>query len=189
MAIVAGLAALAAYVALTAVRIERQSAVDEARPADVIMVLGAAEYHGRPSPVLRARLDHALELYRRKLAPLILTSGGAGGDRLFTEGGVGRTYLIGHGVPADSMIVENEGDSTMTSVARSGEILSRMGLHSVIVASDGYHIYRVKKILQSRGFAVYGSPRKETGRPVFRDQWNCFKQAIGYVLWRAGVAV
>jgi uncharacterized SAM-binding protein YcdF (DUF218 family) len=64
-----------------------------------------------------------------------------------------------------------------------------MGLHSVIVASDGYHIYRVKKILQSRGFAVYGSPRKEAGRTVFRDQWNCFKQAIGYVLWRAGVAV
>jgi vancomycin permeability regulator SanA len=189
MAIVAGSAALAAYLAVTAVRIERQSAVDEAQSADVIMVLGAAEYNGRPSPVLRARLDHALDLYRQKLAPCILTTGGAGGDRLYTEGGVGRTYLIARGVPADSIIVENEGDSTMTSVARSGEILSRMGLHSVIVASDGYHIYRVKKILESRGFTVFGSPRKESGRTPIRDQWNCFKQAIGYVLWRAGVAV
>lgn len=189
MAIVAGLAALVAYVSITAVRIAHQSAVDEARPADVIMILGAAEYHGHPSPVLRARLDHALELYRRKLAPLMLTTGGAGGDRLFTEGGVGRSYLISHGVPAESIIIENEGDSTMSSTALAGEILSRMGLHSVIVVSDGYHIYRVKKILQSRGFAVYGSPRKENGREAYKDPWNCFKQAIGYVLWRAGLAV
>jgi uncharacterized SAM-binding protein YcdF (DUF218 family) len=189
MGMVAGLAALAAYVAATAVRIERQSAVDEAQPSEVIMVLGAAEYNGRPSPVLRARLDHALDLYRRKLAPRILTTGGAGGDRLYTEGGVGRSYLIGHGVPAEAIIVENQGGSTMSSTALAGEILSRMGLHSVIVVSDGYHIYRVKKILQSRGFAVYGSPRKETARAAFRDPWNCFKQAIGYVLWRAGVAV
>ncbi len=188
MGMVAGLTALAAYVAVTAVRIERQSAIDEARPSDVIMVLGAAEYNGRPSPVLRARLDHALELYRRKLAPRILTTGGAGGDRLYTEGGVGRSYLIGHGVPAESIIVENQGDSTMYSTALSGEILSRMGLHSVIVVSDGYHIYRVKKILQSRGLAVYGSPRKESAR-AFRDPWNYLKQAVGYVLWRAGVAV
>ena len=172
MAIVAGLAALAAYIALTAVRIERQSVVDEAQPADVIMVLGAAEYNGRPSPVLRARLDHALELYRRKLAPRILTTGGAGGERLFTEGGVGRSYLIGHGVPADSVIVEDEGDSTMTSVARSGEILDRMGLHSVIVVSDGYHIFRVKKMLQSRGLGVYGSPRKERAPGPLEERWN-----------------
>ena len=77
------------------VRIEQQSSRDEARPADLILVLGAAEYRGRPSPVLRARLDHALDLYRRKLAPRIMTTGGAGGDPVYTEGGVGRSYLIG----------------------------------------------------------------------------------------------
>jgi uncharacterized SAM-binding protein YcdF (DUF218 family) len=189
MAMAGGLAGLATYIGLTAVRIERQSLVDEAQPSDVIMVLGAAEYNGRPSPVLRARLDHALELYRRNLAPRILTTGGAGGDPLFTEGGVGRSYLIGRGVPAESIIVETQGDTTMYSTASASEILRRMGLHSVIVVSDGYHIYRVKKILQSRGLAVYGSPRKESGRSGFRDKWNYFKQAIGYVLWRAGVAV
>ena len=93
-AVVAALAGVAFYIAYLSVRIERQSTVDEAQPAGVILVLGAAEYHGRPSPVLRARLDHALELYQQKLAPRILTTGGAGGDAVFTEGGVGRSYLI-----------------------------------------------------------------------------------------------
>src|SRR6476661_2234450 len=79
--------------------IYRQSEVDEARPADVILVLGAAEYRGKPSPVLRARLDHALALYKKNLAPRILTTGGAGGDPVFTEGEVGRDYLVRHGVP------------------------------------------------------------------------------------------
>ncbi|MBZ5585247.1 MAG: YdcF family protein, partial [Acidobacteriia bacterium] len=105
--------ATAALVAIAylSVRIERQSSRDEAQPADVILVLGAAEYRGRPSPVLRARLDHALELYNRNLAPRILTTGGAGGDPVFTEGGVGRSYLIGRGVPSEVIIVETEGES------------------------------------------------------------------------------
>ena len=101
--------------------------VDEARPADVILVLGAAEYRGRPSPVLRARLDHALDLYRRKLAPRILTTGGAGGDPVFTEGGVGRSYLISHGVPSEAIIVETEGESTVHSTALAGEIMRPHG--------------------------------------------------------------
>src|SRR5215467_7091717 len=81
--------------------IRRQSTIDEAQPADVIVVLGAAEYRGRPSPVLRARLDHALDLYRRQLAPRILTTGGAGGDPIYTESEVGRAYLSQQGVPAE----------------------------------------------------------------------------------------
>jgi vancomycin permeability regulator SanA len=96
--------AFAVIVVLTAisvvsVRIQRQSTRDEAQPADVILVLGAAEYRGRPSPVLRARLDHALELYNRKFASRLMTTGGAGGDPVFTEGEVGRSYLISRGVP------------------------------------------------------------------------------------------
>src|SRR5437764_294571 len=103
--------ALAIYVAYLSVRIEQQSARDEARPADVIVVLGAAEYRGRPSPVLRARLDHALELYKEKLASRILTTGGSGGDPVFTEAGVGRSYLISRGVPSEAIIVETEGET------------------------------------------------------------------------------
>jgi len=186
----AALAALAfaVEVAHLSVRIERQSAIDEARPADVILVMGAAEYSGRPSPVLRARLDHALELYRRKLAPRILTTGGAGGDPTFTEGGVERSYLIDKGVPADAVIVETAGESTVQSLALAGEIMRRMGLHSAIVVSDGYHIFRVKRMLAADGFTAYGSPRKEAPDPP-HEQWNCVKQAIGYLLWKVGVKV
>ena len=147
-AIALAVVALLVIVAILSVRIEQQSTREEAQPADVILVLGAAEYRGRPSPVLRARLDHALELYNRKLAPRILTTGGAGGDPVFTEGGVGRSYLISHGVPTEAIIVEKEGESTVQSTAMAGEIMRRMGLHSVIVVSDGYHIYRVKKMLR-----------------------------------------
>ena len=171
------------------VRIEQQSSRDEARPADVILVLGAAEYRGKPSPVLKARLDHALELYNRGLAPRIMTTGGSGGDPVFTEGTVGRAYLAGHGVPSEAVIVENEGDSTVASTALAGEIMHRMGLHSVIVVSDGYHIYRVKKMLQFRGLDVYGSPRRDRSPDRLHEQWNYLKQAVGYLLWSAGLAV
>jgi uncharacterized SAM-binding protein YcdF (DUF218 family) len=188
-AIVLAMAALFIYVAYLSVRIERQSTIDEAQPADVILVLGAAEYRGRPSPVLRARLDHALELYNRKLAPRIMTTGGAGGDPVFTEGGVGRTYLIGRGVPDEAVIVESEGESTVQSTAMAGEIMHRMGLHSAVVVSDGYHIYRVKEMLQFRGITVYGSPRKEQKPEPLHERWNYVKQAIGYLLWRAGMPV
>ena len=190
----AGLAALVALVILAigivrlANRIERQSTVDEARPADIILVLGAAEYHGRPSPVLRARLDHALDLYARKLASRIITTGGAGGEPVFTEGGVGRTYLMSRGVPSEAIVVENEGETTVQSIALAGEIVRRMGLNSVIVVSDGYHIYRVKRMLQNRGLKVYGSPRKDHNSAP-REQWNYIRQAVGYILWRAGVGV
>ena len=188
-AIMLAIAVLFVYVVYLSVRVERQSTIDEAQPADVILVLGAAEYRGRPSPVLRARLDHALELYTRKLSPRIMTTGGAGGDPVFTEGGVGRTYLIGRGVPAEAVIVESEGESTVQSTAMAGEIMHRMGLHSAVVVSDGYHIYRVKEMLQSRGITVYGSPRKENNPEPLRNGWNYVKQAIGYLLWRAGMPV
>jgi uncharacterized SAM-binding protein YcdF (DUF218 family) len=177
------------FLVYVSIRVEQQSTRDEARPADVILVLGAAEYRGRPSPVFKARLDHALGLYRQGLAPRILTTGGAGGDPVFTEGGVGRTYLIGKGVPSDAIVVETEGESTVHSTALAGEIMNRMQLGSVIVVSDGYHIFRVKRMLEARGLSAYGSPRREQQSGAFQDRWNCFKQAIGYSLWRLGVPV
>src|SRR5208283_3348087 len=100
-AVLAAALAAAVLIAYVSVRIERQATRDEAQPADVILVLGAAEYRGRPSPVLKARLDHALDLYRKHLAPRIMTTGGAGGDPVFTEGDVGRDYLTSQGVPPE----------------------------------------------------------------------------------------
>jgi uncharacterized SAM-binding protein YcdF (DUF218 family) len=185
----AALAGLMVAIACLSVRIGRQATRDEAQPADVILVLGAAEYRGRPSQVFRARLDHALELYNRKLAPRILTTGGAGGEPVFTEGGVGRSYLIGCGVPPEAIVVETEGGSTVYSTTLAGEIMRRMGLNSAIVVSDGYHIYRVKKMLESRGLKAYGSPRKEHNPEPLHDLWICITQAVGYLLWRAGVGV
>jgi uncharacterized SAM-binding protein YcdF (DUF218 family) len=177
------------YLLSLSLRIHREAAVDDARPADVILVMGAAEYRGQPSPVLKLRLDHAVQLYQRKLAPYLMTTGGQGGDPSFTEGGVGRSYLVERGVPAEAIIVENSGDSTVYSLAATSEILKRMGLRSCIVVSDGYHIFRVKRILARLGFTAYGSPRQDSGTPPAREWWLCFRQAVGYGLWKIGVPV
>ena len=188
---VAAVGVIAAGFGLTTVarNIRRQSQVDEAQPADVIVVLGAAEYRGHPSPVLEARLNHALFLYLQNLAPRILTTGGAGGDPTFTEGGVAQAYLSRHGVPSEAILVESEGESTVHSIAAAAEIMHRMNLRSCIVVSDGYHIYRVKKMLQSQGMDVFGSPRPSVPRDTWREQWLYFRQAIAYSLWRVGIAV
>jgi uncharacterized SAM-binding protein YcdF (DUF218 family) len=167
--------------------IRDQSSVDEARPSDIIIVLGAAEYSGRPSPVLEARLNHVLSLYLEKMAPRILTTGGAGGDPTFTEGGVAHHYLSRHGVPSEAILVESEGESTVHSIAAAAEIMQRMHLTSCIVVSDGYHIYRVKKMLENRGMTVYGSPRPAEHAPD--GQWVYVRQAIAYELWRIGIPI
>jgi vancomycin permeability regulator SanA len=110
---------LLGYLFYIAKQIERQSTIDEAKPADIIMVLGAAEYRGRPSSVLQGRLNHALFLYLKGLAPYILTTGGAGGDPVYTESEVGRAYLSDHGVPSEAIVVELEGATTVQSVNAS----------------------------------------------------------------------
>jgi uncharacterized SAM-binding protein YcdF (DUF218 family) len=184
----AAIAILAAIYSI-ARAIERQSTVDEARPADVILVLGAAEYRGRPSPVLEARLNHALWLYHQGLAPRILTTGGRGGDPTFTEGEVARAYLSKRDVPSEAILVESEGESTVHSTAASAEIMRRMSMQSCIVVSDGYHIYRVKKMLQFQGMSVYGSPRPSESHEDWREQWLYFRQACAYALWRIGIPV
>jgi uncharacterized SAM-binding protein YcdF (DUF218 family) len=178
-----------AYIAWTALHIRRQSTRDEARPADVILIMGAAEYRGKPSPVLKARLDHGLDLFLGKMAPRILTTGGAGGDPVFTEGEVGRDYLIRRGVPSEAILVEDEGESTVHSTAAAAEIMRRMGLKSCIVVSDGYHIYRAKRMLESRGLRVFGSPRPQPPQDTPRDWWLYLRQAVGYALWSVGITV
>jgi uncharacterized SAM-binding protein YcdF (DUF218 family) len=187
--LILALAASFAGVVSVARDIRRQSMVDEVHPADVILVLGAAEYRGRPSPVLEARLNHALFLYLQHMAPRILTTGGSGGDPTFTEGEVSRAYLSRHNVPSEAIIAETEGSSTVESTVAASEIMRRMNLKSCIVVSDGYHIYRVKKMLESEGMSVYGSPRPAEPRDDWGQRWLYFRQAIAYQLWRIGIAV
>jgi uncharacterized SAM-binding protein YcdF (DUF218 family) len=180
---------LLACLVWVAIQIERQSVSEEARAADVIVIMGAAEYGGKPSPVLRARLDHGLELYRRGLAPRILTTGGAGGDPVFTEGEVGRSYLVRQGVRSEDIIVEQEGESTVHSTAAVAEIMRRMNLRSLILVSDGYHIYRTKKMLEFRGLTVFGSPRSSPTDTGLRAWWIYTRQALAYFLWSVGIKI
>ena len=177
------------YLISLALRIEKQSVRDEANRSDMIIVMGAAEYQGRPSPVLRARLDHAVALYRAGYAPLILTTGGKGGDPKFTEAEVGRSYLIDRGVPPERIVVENQGETTAQSLAGAFEIMQRMALRSCIVVSDGYHIFRAKKYLQAEGLTVFGSPRVSNPQPEWKEWWEYLRQAVGFTLWQMGLAV
>ena len=134
---------------------------DEARAADAIAVFGAAEYDGRPSPVLRARLDHGLELYRRGIAPLIITLGGREAADIHSEGGVGRDYLLSHGVPDDAIIAETKSDNTEESVKRLAAIARENDLDTIVVVSDGTHLFRVHALCKSMGLHVFTSPRPE----------------------------
>jgi uncharacterized SAM-binding protein YcdF (DUF218 family) len=96
---------------------------------------------------------------------------------------------VRQGVPSEAILVESEGDTTMHSIAAAGEIMRRMDLKSCIVVSDGYHIYRTKKMLEKLGFEVYGSPRPETVRDEGHQNWLYVRQALGYLLWRWGIPI
>jgi uncharacterized SAM-binding protein YcdF (DUF218 family) len=189
LALLGAVAAVFIEINRVASAIQRQSVLDEARPSDAIIVLGAAEYRGKPSPVLEARLNHALYLYLKGMAPRIITTGGAGGDPVFTEGSVGRSYLTARGVPPEAIVVEREAESTAQSVAAVAEIMRRMNLKSAIVVSDGYHIFRVKRMLQSSGLEVHGSPRPSVPSGDWRERWLYYRQAVGYLLWKIGITV
>jgi uncharacterized SAM-binding protein YcdF (DUF218 family) len=138
---------------------------DEARPADAIAVFGAAEYGGRPSPVLHARLDHAVELYQRQIAPLVITLGGGGSilDKGMTEGGVGRDYLLANGVPYERIVAETQSVDTEEQVLRLAEIARERKLKSIVVVSDGTHLFRIRRLCQEAGLTVYTSPRGTLG--------------------------
>ena len=158
---------------------------NEARPADAIAVFGAAEYDGRPSPVLRARLDHALELYQEKIAPLVVTLGGGEPTDAHSEGAVGHDYLMAHGVPDAAIIAETKSDNTEESVKRLAVIARANHLKSIVVVSDGTHLFRVHALCSAMGLNVYTSPRPET-RGVSR--WDGFErmahEILSYTWWR-----
>lgn len=172
------------------VLVERQAHEHEDRPAQAIVVFGAAEYAGRPSPVLRGRLQHALDLYHRGLAPLLIVTGGSGGEWRYTEAGVGREWLIAHGVPDAAVVAETQGYSTQDSVVRVTAWLRAHHLQTILVVSDGYHIYRIKKLFQRQGMIVYGSPRLPApGDHFLEDSWMVLRQAIGFALGKLGFQV
>lgn len=158
---------------------------DEARPADAIAVFGAAEYDGRPSPVLRARLDHGLELYQEKLAPLIITLGGSDPTDQHSEGGVGRDYLMAHGVPDSAIIAETESNDTEESAKRLAAIARTNHLTSIVVVSDGTHLFRVHALCSSMGLNVVTSPRQELRALPLSDRMKRnVHEVLSYSFWR-----
>src|SRR6202521_1927176 len=161
--LVLAIVAAVSLLAITALQVVHTAALEEIHPADAIVVFGAAEYSGRPSPVLRARLDHALDVFHRGVAPVVITTGGAAADPTFSEGGVGRDYLMRHGVPERSLIAETQGRDTAESAMRVGVIMRANGLHSCVAVSDAYHVFRIRKLLEHEGVApVYVAPRPDS---------------------------
>lgn len=158
---------------------------DEARPADAIAVFGAAEYDGRPSPVLRARLDHALDLYGRGLAPMVITLGGGDVGDQHSEGGVGHDYLLAHGVPERAIIAETQSDNTEESAARLAVIARANHLNRIIVVSDGTHLFRIHVLCEKVGLTVYTSPRP-VGRGIsWQESFaRMAHEIISYTAWR-----
>ena len=139
-------------------------AVDMAASADAIAVFGAAEYDGRPSPVLHARLDHAVELYQQGIAPLVITlGGGSDSDSGKTEGGVGRDYLLARGVPMANIIAETRSVDTAQQVRRLAAIARDHNLIHVVVVSDATHMFRIRELCDRAGLDVYTSPRAPVG--------------------------
>jgi uncharacterized SAM-binding protein YcdF (DUF218 family) len=166
------------------VQIEHYAGEDQAEPSDAIGVFGAAEYDGKPSPVYRARLDHALGLYKRGIAPLIITLGGAGGDE-YSEGAVGREYLMGQGVPEEVIIAETVSRNTEDSARRIAVIARANGLKRLVIVSDGTHLFRIHAICASDGLDVLTSPRPrvpvEGGSQEFE---RIAHEILSYTAWR-----
>src|SRR5689334_5969972 len=165
-------------------RIIQQSSRDESRAADAIVVFGAAEYDGRPSPVYKARLDHAAQLYHRGLAPIVIITGGAGNDPRFSEGVVGREYLKTLGIPDSQLIAETQGEDTAESARRVATIMYVNHMNSCLAVSDGYHIFRIKQMLGREGVTVYGAPRPNSRPQTFWKRQESVWHEIGsYTLW------
>lgn len=153
-------AAVGVYLVVTFVQVWLASRADNAQPADAIVVLGAAQYDGRPSPVLRARLDHAAALYHDGIAPLVVVTGGrAEGDR-FTEAGVGAAYLHRAGVPESAILRETTATTSWESLAAAAWILGDRGATEVVLVSDPFHAARIQAIASDLGLDPHTSPTR-----------------------------
>ncbi len=133
---------------------------DEAAPATAIVVLGAAQYEGRPSPVLRARLEHALELYQRSFAPVLIVTGGTGAGDTTSEAQVSRRFLLQHGVPDSAVVMETHGLTTSQSLHAVAAIVSSMPGHTVILVSDPFHMLRLSILARGLGLTPLTSPTR-----------------------------
>jgi len=178
----------AGFLLYISAQIMREAGVDEQHPADAIVVFGAAEYSGRPSPVYRARLDHARTLFEHHVAAVIITTGGAGGDPHYSEGQVGRDYLESRGIADADLIAETQGGDTDQSAKRVAVILHANGMQSCVLVSDAYHMFRAKQMMSAQGIRVYISPRPGSiPKTALGRYLAALRESISYLLYRAHV--
>jgi len=178
-------AAVAVFLGITSIRIVRQAGLQEIHPSDAIVVFGAAQYAGHPSPVFRARLDHAYDLFQRGVAPVVITTGGSGDDPTFSEGGVGHDYLMHRGIPEPRLIAETQGSDTASSAERVAVIMRTNRMRSCVAVSDAYHVFRIRKLLEHEGVKVYVAPRPDSRpRSVWQRGLAVLREAASYTAWR-----
>jgi uncharacterized SAM-binding protein YcdF (DUF218 family) len=162
-----------------------ESKKQQIHSAEVIVVFGAAEYAGRPSPVLRARLDHAFDLFEEGVAPVVITTGGAAADPRYSEGGVGHDYLMHRGIPDASLIAETQGSDTAQSAERVATIMRANHMRTCVAVSDAYHVFRIRKLLEHEGIEVAVAPRPDS---VPRSPWTrgvaLLRESASYMLWK-----
>jgi uncharacterized SAM-binding protein YcdF (DUF218 family) len=172
------------FLGITGLRIVRAAGEVPSRKADVIVIFGAAEYAGRPSPVYRARLDHGFGLFEKGMAPVVITTGGAAQDPDFSEGGVGQDYLLRRGVPERALIAETQGSDTAHSAERVANIMHVNGMHSCIAVSDAYHVFRIRALLEHEGVQVEVAPRPDSRPHSLRLRFEAvMREVMSYLLW------
>ena len=147
-----------AYYVVTLYQVWSTGRRDQARPVDAIVVLGAAQYDGRPSPQLAARLDQVVALWPRGLAPIVVVTGGKQPADRFTEAEASARYLVEHGVPESALLFENEGQSTYESLETVADMLHERGLKSVLLVTDPFHALRSRLTAEELGLEAYVSP-------------------------------
>ena len=167
LTVIALLLLLSGWLATVAAVVARGK-VDQARPADAIVVLGAAQYVGRPSPVLRARLDHGIDLWKRGLAAQLIVTGGTGPGDTTSEAAVGRRYAIRKGVPASAILLESKGRTTSESMRGVAVLMRERKQTRVILVSDPFHMLRLRIIAGRRGMTAYTSPTPTS--PIERSE-------------------
>ena len=178
-------AAVAVFLGITSIRIVRQAGLQEIHPSDAIVVFGAAQYAGHPSPVFRARLDHAYDLFQRGVAAVVITTGGSGSDPTFSEGGVGHDYLMHRGIPEPRLIAETQGSDTASSAELVAVIMRTNRMRSCVAVSDAYHVFRIRKLLEHEGVRVYVAPRPDSRpRSVWQRALAVLREAASYTAWR-----
>ena len=146
---------------------------DDAQTADAIIVMGAAQYRGHPSPALRTRLDHALALWQRGIAPRLVLTGGIGEGDTASEAAVSRAYVVDLGVPDSAVLLENEGRTSSQSLRRAASLLHARRLASAVVVSDPFHMLRLEILGRRYGIVPHTSPALPTpGTRRLLSQWG-----------------